>query len=99
MQQKLLMHYKYNAAGISGMRNEDTDSKHPIKLPAKKENECCVCCREQNMDHLNGGDPEQCVSTVRRVFMKNASQDVYNTVNSAVVTKTSTKLKILCYSK
>lgn len=51
------------------------------------------------MDHLNGGDPEQCVSTVRRVFMKNASQDVYNTVNSAVVTKTSTKLKILCYSK
>lgn len=88
----------YNAAGISGMRNEDTHSKHPRKLPAKKEKDCCVCCREQNMDHLNGGDPEECVSIVRRVFMKNASQSMYNTANSVVVfiTKTSTKFKILC---
>jgi hypothetical protein len=50
------------------------------------------------MDHLNGGDPEECVSIVRRVFMKNASQSMYNTANSVVVfiTKTSTKFKILC---
>ena len=91
---------KYNAAGISGMRNENSDSKHLRKLPVKKEKDCCVCCKEQNMDHLNGGDPKQCVSIVRRVFMKNASQSEYNTANSAVViTKISTKLKILRYSK
>jgi len=86
---------KYNAAGISGTRNEDADSKHLRKLPAKKQKDCCVCCWEQNVDHLNGADPEQCVSIVRRVSMKNASQSVYKTANSVVVTKTSTKLKIL----
>ena len=41
---------KCNAAGILGTRNEDNDSKHLAKLPAKKEKDCCVCCREQNMD-------------------------------------------------
>jgi hypothetical protein len=52
------------------------------------------------MDHLNGSNPEQCVSIVRRVFKKNASQNMYNTAHSAVVvTKTSTKLKILVKSK
>jgi len=55
------------------------------KLPAKKEKDCCVCCREQNIDHLNGSDPEQCMSNVRRVFMKNASQSMYNTANNAVL--------------
>jgi len=35
---------KYNAAGISGTRNEDADSKHLRKLPAKKQKDCCVCC-------------------------------------------------------
>jgi hypothetical protein len=52
-------------------KNEDSGSKHLRKLPAKKEKVCRMCYREQNMDHLNGGDPEQCVSSVRRVFMKN----------------------------
>jgi len=37
------------------------------------------------MDHLNGSDPEQCVSSGRRVFMKNASQSMYNTANGAVL--------------
>jgi hypothetical protein len=47
------------------------------------------------MEYLNGGEPEQCVSVVRRVFMKNASQSMCNTADSAVVTKNKYKLKIL----
>jgi hypothetical protein len=36
---------KYNAAGTSGKRNEDTDSKHLRKLPGKKER-IAVCVTE-----------------------------------------------------
>jgi hypothetical protein len=33
---------KYNEAGISGTRNEDTYSKHLRKPPVKKGKDCCV---------------------------------------------------------
>jgi hypothetical protein len=53
---------KNGAAGISGTRNEETDSRHLRKLPTKKEKVCCVCVLiEQNVDQLEGKDSERCV--------------------------------------
>jgi hypothetical protein len=73
------------AAGISSTGNEETDSKHLKKLPAKKRNKCvrvCVCVvdlivvEQQNINHLKVRDLEKCVLSVKRVFMDNASYTI-----------------------
>lgn len=63
-----------STAGITGTRNEETVSYHLRQLPAKKENDFCVCSTGTKHGPVKSWRSRTvCISSVRRVFTDGAS--------------------------
>jgi hypothetical protein len=63
-----------STAGISGTRNEETVSYHLRQLPAKKENDFCMCSTGTKRGPVKSWRSRTvCISSVRRVFTDGAS--------------------------